>query len=265
MNDDMIGMIDSGLGGLTIWKSIKTLLPQESIWYLADHAYLPYSNKTSTVIQKRVLHLIKFLLKKNIKIIIIACNTATVAGISYYREAYPHVPIIGVVPVIKTAALMTKKKAFIVLSTEFTAKSEYQKKLIRLFASDCTVHNIGCADLVERVEHGDTESHQIIKKLKKILQHVSSKNVDVLVLGCTHFPFLRSSIRAIVGSGVEVIDSAPAVARHTKRVLTHNNALNRSISVHDNFITTGDAVFVSKVASKLLQRHVQFTHAKLYT
>jgi len=263
MNDDMIGMIDSGLGGLTIWKSVKSLLPQESICYLADHAYLPYSGKTSFFIKKRVLLLIKFLLKKNVKIIIIACNTATVAGITYYREAYPQVPIIGVVPVIKTAALMTKKKAFTVLSTEFTAKSKYQKNLIRQFASDCTVDSIGCTDLVERVENGDTESHQITKILIKVLQHVSIKNVDVLVLGCTHFPFLLPRIRAIVGSGVEVIDSAPAVARHIKRVLTQNNAMNRSKNVHYDFVTTGDEVFVSKVASKLLRSHVQFTHAKL--
>lgn len=263
MNNSMIGMIDSGLGGLSIWKSIQSLLPNESIYYLADHAYLPYSNKSSPLIKRRVVTLINFLLHKNVKIIIIACNTATVAGIAYYRQIYPHIPIIGVVPVIKTASALTKTKTFAVLSTDFTAKSGYQKKLIHQFASDCSVHSIGCPDLVQRVEKGETESSHITTILKKTFKLFPIRKIDVLVLGCTHFPFLRSCIRDIVGSGVQIIDSAPAVARHTERILTQNDTLNRTKKVHYEFVTTGKDESISWFASKLLHNHIQFTYAKL--
>lgn len=263
MNDAMIGMIDSGLGGLSIWKSITSLLPDESICYVADHAFLPYSNKTSIKIRKRVLRLIRFLIKKKVKIIVIACNTATVAGIEEYRKKYPHIAIIGVVPVIKTAAEITKTNEFVVLSTEFTAKSAYQKKLIRQFASGCIVHNIGCPDLVQHVENGDINSPKITSILGKTLQPLLKKNVDVIVLGCTHFPFLGTRVRAIVGFRVDVIDSAPAVARHTKRILTQNNALNAMDHAHYVFMTTGNSTKASRVASKLLHDHIQFSYAKL--
>lgn len=263
MNTRAVGIIDSGLGGLSIWHAVREQLPCESIVYLADHAYLPYSEKSTAQIRKRIIILIDYLLKKSVKIIIIACNTATVAGIEYYRKVYPQIPIIGVVPVVKTAATLTKTNTFAVLSTEYTAKSQYQQQLIQQFAPNCNVFSVPCSSLIQYVEKGETDSVHITDIVSKALVPLLPQNIDVVVLGCTHFPFLHSHIRMIVGTNVHVIDSAPAVARHTDRILTHNRSLNSVKNIMLAFITTGDALTVSRAASLLLHQHLYFTHETL--
>lgn len=263
MKNYVIGMIDSGLGGLSIWESVHSLMPKESICYVADHEFIPYGEKSIPFIKKRIIALIGYLTANRVKIIVIACNTATVAGIGYYRKIYPDIPIIGVVPVIKTAAGLTKTKRFAVLSTDFTAKSAYQNKLIRQFASDCRVYTIGCSDLVMLVEKGKTQLRDISKMLKQPLQYIKKNSIDVLILGCTHFSFLRDRIRDIVGSEVQIIDSAPAVARHVERILAQNGLLNNTNHTHYTFLTTGREASVDIIASKLLNRHVKFEHANI--
>ena len=253
MDTRPIGIFDSGSGGLSIWRSIISLLPHESTIYIGDHASIPYSTKTEKFIKKRVVMSIQFLLSKQVKMIVIACNTATVSGIEYFRKIFPDVPIVGVVPVVKTAASQSKVKKFGILSTELTAKSPYQQHLIASFASDCEVFSVGNTELVRMIENGQKDSRQMTELLETMLHPLIEKKIDVLVLGCTHFPFVRMAIQSIIGSNVLILDSGEAVGRHVKYILEHEEIQASTKIPTYQFFTTGDAQKVSEVASHLLE------------
>ena len=259
----MIGILDSGFGGLSVYQSITALLPHESTVYIGDHAFLPYGEKSVHVIQERILALIRFLIHKNVKLIVIACNTGTVAGIELYRTTFPYVPIVGVVPVIKTAAALSKRKRFAVLSTKFTATSAYQKHLIAEFANGYIVHNLGCPNLVSLVEHAVVSGPEVEKKLRRILTPEIIRNIDVIALGCTHYPFLTAAIRAIVGNTIAVLDSGGAVARQVRRILEHNHILATARSGRHTFYSTRKWSGASRIASKLLRKTVRVRYAAI--
>ena len=259
----MIGILDSGFGGLSIYQSVTALLPHESTVYIGDHAYLPYSTKSQSVIHGRVKKLIQFLLTKHAKLIVIACNTATVAGIDTYRRWFPEIPIVGVVPVIKTAAAVTKTKKIIVLSTLFTAKSVYQKKLIRQFGGECCVYNIGCSDLVLLVEQGIFHGEEVTKELLTILTPFVRKGADVIALGCTHFPFLKDQIRAIVGEDIAILDSGGAVARHVARIVEQNHIQASGRRGGHTFYSTRKWPGATGIATTLLQKNVHVGYAAI--
>lgn len=262
MNDAPIGILDSGFGGLSVYKSIIKLLPNESTIYIGDHAYLPYGEKTKKQIRERTKKLITFLLSKGSKIIVVACNTSTIAGIDQYRRWFPDTPIIGVVPVVKTAAEVSKMKSFAVLSTAFTAKSTYQRQLIKKFALGSRVYNLGCTNLVSFVEHGIVHGKKIDGELKTLLNPIL-KNIDVVVLGCTHYPFLHDAIRDIVGSSIRILDSGGAVARHVMRIMNNNGITTNSTKGNHFFYTTKKSTGASKVASILLGRNTKVLYAHI--
>lgn len=264
MNNAPIGIFDSGFGGLSVYQSIQRALPDESIVYVGDHAYLPYGGKTKTEIKKRAKKLIQFLLSKNCKCIVVACNTATIAGIDEYRTWFRSVPIIGVVPVVKTAAAVSKRNAFAVLSTAFTAKSSYQYSLIKKFAPTSKVYNLGCPNLLSFVEQGIVHGKTIDKELRSLLTPQVIRAIDVVVLGCTHYPFLQGAIRAIVGEDIQLLDSGGAVARHVTRILTHNGILaEKGKHAFHDFFTSGKGNNYSRVASILLGGKVQVRYANI--
>lgn len=259
MNNAPIGVFDSGSGGLSILQSLKSMLPQESFVYFGDHAYSPYGGKTSARIRSRVVSIIKFLLSRHCKLIVVACNTATIAGIDYYREVYPDIPIVGVVPVVKTAAAISKTKHFIVLSTEYTAISTYQKNLICEWARDCVVTSIGSSKLVPLIEQGILEGNIITHELRSVFGRVRDSSFDVVVLGCTHYPFIRSTIQKVVGINVTIIDSSFAVARQTTRILIAKNDRSQGPS-WVQFYSTGNATIVEAVFNTLLSKKILVTH-----
>ncbi len=260
MKDFPIGILDSGLGGLSIWRSLVEILPYESTVYIGDHAHFPYGNKSTSNITQRVNTLIRFLLTKKTKLIIVACNTATVAGIDRYRKNFSKIPIIGVVPVIKTAAAISKSKRIAVLTTPFTADSQYQNQLIHQFARDCNVYTIKCSDCVMFVEKGQLNGLEVENTLRATLIPYMKKNIDVIVLGCTHFPFLGDQFRAIVGNRAQILDSGGAVARHAQHILGNNKLLTLNKSQKYVFYTNGNALEVTKVATTLLVKRVTFKH-----
>lgn len=243
-----IGILDSGLGGLSVASEINKLMPKEQIVYLGDSKNIPYSVKSKEEILKLSKRIIKFLLKKNAKIIVIACNTITVVALDKLREEFPNVPIIGTVPVIKTAVRITKNGKIGVFSTKKTAESKYQKDLIKIFAKNISVVNLGSDEVVPLIEKGEDE---ILKSvLSKELAPFKEFGVDILALGCTHFPLIKEEIQNIVGSDVLVIDSGPAVARQVKRVLEQRQVLSKS-SNGNVFYTTGDVFQMQKIVKKL--------------
>lgn len=263
MNNSPIGIVDSGFGGLSIYGSVVELLSYESTVYIGDHAYLPYGGKTKREIRARLRRLITFLVSKDVKLIVVACNTATIAGIDQYRIWFPQIPIIGVVPVVKTAAEISKRHAFAVLSTSFTAKSAYQRELIHKFAPTSRVYNLGCPNLLSFVEKGIVRGTSIDTELRSLLTPAVIRSIDVVVLGCTHYPFLRGAIRDIVGSGIRILDSGGAVARHVERIMQHNGIAAGIGKATRKFYSTGKQQSLSGVASTLLARKVIVEYAHI--
>lgn len=257
MKNQPIGILDSGVGGLSIWKEIVLKLPNESTIYLADSLNCPYGEKTPQEIYVLAKRLVNFLLDQKVKLIVLACNTITVFCIDKLRADFPDIPIVGTVPVVKSASEQTRNKKIGILSTIATSKSKYQKNLIGKFAKDCVVVNIGTEELVPLVEKGEINGAKVQRSLKKILNEFVVKGVDTIALGCSHFPFLKDKIQNIMGKGVMVLDSSGAIARQARRVLTNNNSLSLSKNTSHEFYTTGDANKFIKVSKKLMEHRLK--------
>ena len=253
MDNRPIGIFDSGVGALTILREVKKLLPLENFIFVADQGNVPYGGKTQKQLQEYTDRIMAFLTKRDVKAVVIACNTATVYAIDFLREKYK-MPIIGTVPVVKTIANLTKTKKTAVFSTPATAKSPYLQDLIKKFAPDITVYRIGGTGLEELIETGDLESKKIDKILHESLEPLLKKNVDAIALGCTHYPFLRDKIEKIVGKNVQVVDSGGAVARRTKAILTNNQILGNK-RTEDFYYTTGDKQLFAKAVKSLLKKN----------
>jgi len=247
-----IGIIDSGIGGLSIWKEIVKELPKESTIYLADSRNCPYGSKSSKEIYRLTRQLVKFLLSKKVKLIVLACNTITVSCLDKLRKDFPNTPIIGTVPVIKTAVLKTKNNRIGVLSTVVTAKSKYQKNLIVTFGRGMRVFNIGTDKLVPIIENGNFKAREMKDVLLEELDPFIKSNIDTLVLGCSHFPFLKKEMQKILGKKVLILDSSSAIARQVERVLKNNNDLSSYKRPTYLFYTTGDSTDFKKISSKLM-------------
>jgi len=246
-----IGIIDSGVGGLSIASVLIKNLPKESFIYLADLKNCPYGNRSGEQIYELSKKMINFLLTKNIKLLVVACNTITVTCIDKLRFDYPNLPIVGIVPVIKSAVSKTNSKKIGIFSTKVTAESRYQKALIDKFAKDAQVMNIGSSSLVPLIEKLDFEA--IDKVLEEELKPFINTKIDVLALGCSHFPLIRSKIQKILPN-VLILDSSEAVSRQVNRILKHNNLISNSKNPSYNFYTTRDLKAMSHFGNKLTKR-----------
>lgn len=252
---DPIGLFDSGVGGLSIMKEIRRLLPHEDLIYVGDSKFCPYGEKTSTAIQERCRMITKFLLAKSVKLIVVACNSASVAALEQLRAEFS-VPFVGVEPAVKQAASFTKKKRIGVLATGLTLSGARFTSLVEKFAGGLTVVNQACPGLVEQVERGAINGPETEAMLRRYLQPLEEKGVDVVVLGCTHYPFLRPLVEKMVQPGVQVIDTGAPVARQTQRVLTQATLINpKTQAGKEWFYTSGDPSVVGPVIEKLWGSH----------
>lgn len=219
-----IGLFDSGIGGTSIWKEIHALLPWEDTIYLADSKNAPYGQKGKDEIIALSCKNTEYLLEQNCKLIVVACNTATTNAIKELREKYD-VPFIGIEPAIKPAAIHTNTNAIGILATKGTLSSELFNKTVAGFTGVNVVEQVGY-NLVALIESGKLESEEIRELLKQYLQPMIDANIDYLVLGCSHYPYLVPQIKEILPPHVKIIDSGAAVARQTKKVLEANMMLN---------------------------------------
>ncbi len=224
MKNNPIGVFDSGVGGLSIWKEIISLLPNENTIYLADSKNAPYGQKSKHEIIALSKKNTEFLLNKGAKIIVVACNTATTNAIDYLRKNY-NVPFIGIEPAIKPAALQSKTNKIGILATKGTLNSQLFTDKVLRFGNTEIVEQIG-EGLVPLIEAGQLESKELDLLLQKYLDNLLQKNIDHLVLGCSHYPFLVPKIKIIIGNKIKIIDSGEAVARQTKHILQKNDLLN---------------------------------------
>ncbi len=225
MRENPIGMFDSGIGGITIYDEIHKLLPNENIIYLADSKNSPYGGKSKEKIIEYSVKNTDFLLKKGCKIIIVACNTASTNAVKHLREHY-NVPFIRVQPAIKPAALNSKTKTVGILATNGTLESELLFETSQKFARGVRVIKQIGEGLVSLIESGNIESIEMTNLLYKYMEPMLKENIDFLVLGCTHYPFLIPQLKKIVGDKVTIIDSGEAIARQTKVILEQENLIN---------------------------------------
>lgn len=239
--NEPIGLFDSGIGGTTVWREINKILPNENTIYLADSKNAPYGQKTRDDIISLSEKKVDFLLNKNAKIIVVACNTATTNAIDHLRAIYK-VPFIGLEPAIKPAALASKTSTIGVLATKGTVESKLFQKAVNTFKKTEIIAQIGF-NLVSLIESGQINSLETKKLLETYLNPMVEKNIDQLVLGCTHYPYLRPIIQKIVPNTVSVIDSGEAVAKQTQNILETLNLLNISKiePVYNDFYINTDA------------------------
>lgn len=221
-----IGIFDSGIGGLSVALEIARYLPNERIVYYADTANVPYGPRDDQNIRELTAHAIEWLYRQGCKIAVVACNTASAFSLDGLRNHYgDKFPIVGLVPALKPAVLQTQSKYVAVLATPATFRGQLIKDVIQNFAEPLGVNvaTVTCLDLVPLVESGQYNSEKSHQVLRDVLDPIVEKNADYLVLGCTHYPFLKEAIQHVYGDKLTLVDSGAAVARQTARILIKNN------------------------------------------
>ena len=228
-NKAPIGIFDSGVGGTSIWKEIHKQLPHEATVYLADSTNAPYGNKTKEEIISLCIKNTEHLISLGCKIIIIACNTATTNAITYLRNHY-QIPFIGIEPAIKPAALMSKTNSIGILATKGTLSSKLFHETSKALALDINITEVVGEGLVTLIEKGDMGMAQTTNLLKKYLKPMLAANIDCLVLGCSHYPYLIEQLKKLLPSNIQIIDSGQAVAKQTQLVLSSKNLLSAELT-----------------------------------
>jgi glutamate racemase len=252
MSIQPIGVMDSGIGGLTVWQELIKIMPNENYLYFGDSGFCPYGSKDSQEIITRVKTIIDFLIENECKIIVVACNAITASSIEYLRNNYA-IPFVGMEPAIKPALMKTKTKAVGVLATEQTLKGRLFYNTKSKYAQGINIIEQVGNGLVERVEANDFDGESTMEILKKYLNPMLEKDIDVLVLGCTHYPFLQESIKKIVGDNVLIVNPAPAVARHTSNILEKMKLRSEFEEIQgiSTFFTTGDTEKMKHILSMI--------------
>ncbi|MEM6278390.1 MAG: glutamate racemase [Verrucomicrobiota bacterium] len=245
-----IGILDSGVGGFSVLREIHELLPGFPIHYVADSSWCPYGNKPGEIIRERVSRIADYLLDAGAEILVIACNSATIHAVGSLRAAYP-LPVVGMEPAVKPAAEWTKSGVVGVLATEASIAGEKFHQLVNTHARGIRVITKPCPKFVQLVEAGILEGQEVDDAVKDAVTPLLDAGADVLVLGCTHYPFLRTAIEARVPDHVRLIDTGPAVAKRTESFLTSSPDLSKEpAEIHIE--TTGSLEQLNLLLPKLL-------------
>jgi glutamate racemase len=255
-----IGVFDSGLGGLSVLQEIRSLLPAEDLLYVADSAYCPYGNRTPQVILERSMVISAALVARGVKLTVVACNTACSVALDDLRAEFP-IQIVGLEPAVKPATFETKSGRIAVIATPRTVAGTRLKNLVKLYGRNAEVRLVAAPGWVDLVETGQTGGRIARDAVESLIGPLLADGIDTIVLGCTHYPFLRTEIEAIAGGDVRVIDSGEAIARRTRELL------DRGEMRHDHghegrtsIFTTGDATVMSEICSRLLGFDVSAEH-----
>lgn len=261
--DAPIGIFDSGVGGLSIAQEIAQYLPNERIIYFADTAHVPYGPRSDEDIRALTARAIDWLYRQGCKVAVVACNTASAFSLDGLRDYYGNsFPIIGLVPALKPAVIHSKTKTVAVLATPATFRGQLLQDVMQRFAlpAEVKVLNLTCLDLVPYVEAGLQMSDECLATLQNVLQPALEQNADYLVLGCTHYPFLKPAIEYLFGHKMTLIDSGLAVARQTARILIKNELLyernRQNIAQIQCFVSGGNAVKLQPIVKRLMNNTI---------
>jgi glutamate racemase len=244
-NNNPIGLFDSGIGGTSIWSAIHELMPNEDTIYLADSKNAPYGQKPKEEIIDLSIKNTEFLLNQNAKIIVVACNTATTNAIKELRAKYD-VPFIGIEPAIKPAANNSKTQTIGILATKGTLSSELFNKAVEIYQDTHIIEQVGHG-LVQLIEDGQINSAEMDQLLHTYLKPMIDANIDYLVLGCSHYPYLIPQIERIIPKNIKIIDSGEAVARQTQKVLQEKVGLTSGNGVRHIFYSNSNSEVLSDI------------------
>jgi glutamate racemase len=248
-----IGIFDSGLGGLSVWQALHDALPYESLIYLGDGARCPYGSRSREEVLKFTEEAVERLLSEGCKMIVVACNTATAVAIKYLREKYTDIPFVGLEPAVKPAALTTKSGVIGVLATKRSLEGDHFRRAEERFGSEVTILKAVGEGFVEAVEENREHTPETVVLVRKAVLPLVEAGADKIVLGCTHYPFLRDEIASVAGDGVEIIDSSEAVARRVISLLEENGIAKSEGKPEYRFLTFADEAYVERLRNKAFQ------------
>ena len=249
-----VGVFDSGVGGLSVLREIEALMPNENIIYFGDQGHVPYGPRPMEQIQDFSEGITRYLLAQHAKIIVVACNTASAAALTYLRQTFPDVQFVGMEPAVKPAAEKTQTGKVGVLATPATFQGALYASVVERFANGVELFQNTCSGLVQQIEVGNLDGAETRKILEDALHPMLEKNIDTVVLGCTHYPFVIPLIEKIVGEKVRVIDPAPAVAKQVNRLLEAGGMMNQDKQDGKiRFITSGEADSAKSIIKVLLE------------
>ncbi|NLX09330.1 MAG: glutamate racemase [Chloroflexi bacterium] len=248
-----VGLLDSGVGGLSVLREVRAQLPAEDVIYVADQGHVPYGPRSIEQVREFTVKLARFLIAQDAKLIVVACNTASAAALYTLRELFPDVPFVGMEPAVKPAAHETQTGTIGVIATEATFQGELYASVVGRFAQGVEVITAACPEFVLLAEAGETDSPAAHEAIRRRLLPLAEAGIDQLVLGCTHFPFLKPAIQAVLGPGVTVVDPSAAVARQAGRVLEARGLLNPGARPgHVTYYTSGEVAAFRRVLGALL-------------
>ncbi len=261
-NSSPLGIFDSGIGGLSVWREIARQLPHEDTLYFADQIHIPYGPRTLEEIRSFSEAVTRFLLERDCKLIVVACNTASTAALKHLRATFPDVPFVGMEPAVKPAAELTRTGVVGVMATPATFQGELFASVVERFANGVKLINQVCPGLVEQIEAGQLNTPETVAMLDRFLTPIRSGGADTIVLGCTHYPFVIEAIRQLA-PGVNVIDPAPAVARQVQRVLHERGSTAAADRFGQHtFITSGDLDRYQQIIRLLVNVKTKAIHAQ---
>ena len=262
MDTSPIGIFDSGLGGLSIAQAIWQRLPHEPTIYLADHQFCPYGDQSARIIKQRLDKAISFFKKKQVKLVVIACNTATVMAIDYLRKKHS-LPFIGTVPAVKPALKLTSQQKVAILTTSNTAASNYYRQLSQQFDQHQQIISLPCPGLVDTIEKFACQPAKIQRQLKHHLNQLP-KNLKAIVLGCTHYILIKDLLKPLLKKTTLIFEPSQAIAKQVNRILKKNQLLSSSPGlVKHSFFTTANPDQVSQAASCLIKPSIMFSSCRL--
>jgi glutamate racemase len=253
-----IGIFDSGVGGLSVWREIVHQWPDVETVYFADQAHIPYGSRPAEEIRIFGREITCFLLERGCEAIVVACNAASAAALAMLRAKWPHVPFVGMEPAVKPAAELSRTRVAGVLATPATFQGALFATTVERFAAEVRIVQQICPGLVERIEAGDTNGADTLALLRDFLAPSLEAGADTIVLACTHYPFVRAAIEQLAGPAVTVIDPAPAIARQLGRVVPGLAAdpISSCDATRREFVTSGDAAAFEAVAALLLGQSI---------
>ncbi len=259
----VVGLFDSGVGGLSVLRAVARELPLHHLVYFADQKNCPYGPRPPQEIRALSARIAKFLIQQNCRVIVVACNTASAAALYHLREMFPDISFVGMEPAVKPAASETRSGKIAVLATRGTLEGELFANTRDEFARDVQVMTVYPTDWVERVERGESDSGATVESVRRVIEPLLDAGVDEIALGCTHYPFLIPLIEKITRGRATILDPSEAVARQTARVV-NDLAVPETNSDAHAFYTTGDANEFARVLEKLLNvQNARVYHSEL--
>ena len=251
----MIGIFDSGLGGISVWRALHDALPCESLIYLGDGARCPYGSRSEEEVRQFTEEAVERLLAEGCKMIVLACNTATAVAIKGLREKYPTVPFVGLEPAVKPAALTTKSGVIGVLATERSLQGDHFRRNEEKYGSEITILKAVGEGFVEAVERNEEHTPETEQLVRRAVEPLVEAGADKIVLGCTHYPFLREVIARVAGDGVEIIDSSEAVARRVGTLLDEGEIrADEGAKAEYRFLTFADEAYAERLRDKAFSK-----------